>query len=420
MDLDGLARLFTGPGLWGEFTPSSFFTGVELVWPPVTPTATNTPLPEVFADAVAELCADASAVAVSLSGGLDSLAVLTHVLALRPLRRVLAFVVDLVDDSGMRTATFVRGLLADLDLTERVQLVVVDPAHCITEPAWSPHGPRPDALPVVNATVARLAAEAGAGVLLSGDGADELLAVPRFATAQVLQRFGIRGARRYLADMAQSGPAICGELLAMASHALPVAARTRLYWAANWPEWSPPAVSDVLAEPLREAARAWARDWVDATLRAHATARRSWASADAFDAWWPRNYRPPTGFLPEASPFLHPDVVAAAVALPLATRYHPAGVTAYQRSKAHVIELFPPALRPGLPDRKRTYRAALAASVARRSATPIAETIGLLDPDAVARETDPATRMTVAAVESWLSGAVTAGITMPCGYGVRR
>ncbi|HWE91877.1 MAG TPA: asparagine synthase C-terminal domain-containing protein [Pseudonocardiaceae bacterium] len=413
LDLDGLARLFTGPALSGEFMPSSFVEGVELVWQPVAPTPTDAPLSEVFAAAVAELCADAMAVGVSLSGGLDSLAVLAHVLALRPRRRVLAFVVDLVDDTGRSAADAVRRLLADLDVTDHVRLAIVDPEHCATAPDWSPHGPRLDALPVVNASVARLAREAGAEVLLSGDGADELLAVPRFATAQVLRRFGILGARRYLADMAAAGPGILGELLAMAGHVLPPSARTRVYWAANWPEWSPPAVSGVLAEPLRDAARAWACHWVDATLDAHAAARRSWAAADAFDAWWPRNYRAPTGSLPEVSPFLHPDVVATAVALPLSARYHPGGNTTHQRAKAQVIELFPRTLRSLLPDRKRTYRAALAASVAGRCDTPIATAIGLLDAGAVAREADTATRMTVAAVECWLAGAVTAGIRMP-------
>lgn len=195
-----------------------------------------------------------------------------------------------------------------------------------------------------------MAADVGVELLLSGDGADELLAAPRFGTVQVCRRLGFRAARRYLADMAQAGPGALGEMLAMVSTVLPGSARMRTYWAANWPEWSPPTVSRVLAEPLRDAARAWACQWVDATLHAHATARRSWANADAFDAWWPRNYRPPTGSVPEASPFLHPDVVAAALALPLAARYDPAGPTAYHRTKAQVVELFSQSVRPLLPD----------------------------------------------------------------------
>lgn len=410
LDVDGLARLFTSPGLSGEFAPSSFFDGVELVWPPVTPASENLPLCQVFAEAVAELCADTATVGVSLSGGIDSLAVLIHVLALRPRRRVLAFVVDLLDDNGTSAAVGVRRLLADLDLTDHVRMIVVDPARCTTIPPWSPYGPRPDALPTINATVAALAGDAGAGILLSGDGADELLATPRFAATQISRRFGVRGACRYLADMATSGPGALGELTAMACQVVPTSTRMRMYWAANWPEWSPPVVSHVLAAPRRDAAAAWACHWVNQTLRNHVAARRSWADADAFDAWWPRAYRPPAGLVPEASPFLHDDVVAAALAVPLAARYAPTGRSVYHRVKAQVVELFPPAMRPLLPDRKQTYQSALATAVAGPCATPIAADIGLLDPDMIARETDTATRMTAVAVESWLAGASTAGI----------
>ncbi len=81
VDVAGLARLFTGPGLYGEFAPSSYWTGVELVWPPPDPQPA--PLTEVFSTAVAELCGDADTVGVKLSGSLDSLAALVHVAALR-------------------------------------------------------------------------------------------------------------------------------------------------------------------------------------------------------------------------------------------------------------------------------------------------------------------------------------------------
>lgn len=413
LDLGGLARLFTSPALRGEFAPSSFLSGVELVWPPVAPAPSKAPLCDIFSAALNELCAEAATIEVSLSGGLDSITVLRHVLALRPRRRVLAFVVDLVDDDGMSTAAAVRLLLANIGLTDQVQLVVVDPAQCSTPPVWSPYGPRPDALPVINASVAQLAADTGVSVLLSGDGADELLTTPRFATMQILHRIGAQAAWQYLTDMTRSGPGFLGEVLAMASHALPALARTRLYWAANWPEWSPPTVSPVLAEPLREPAHAWARQWLGDTLEAHSAARRSWGDADAYDAWWPRNYRPPSGSVPEASPFLHPEVVAAALALPLADRYDPAGRTVYQRTKAQVVKLLPSAMVPLLPTRKQTYRAALSAAFAGTLTTPIAVSIGLLDPDTVAQETDTATRMMATAVENWLAGMRGAGVILP-------
>jgi len=413
-----LARLFTGPGLHGEFTVSSYFTDVELVWSPVTPVAGDRALRERFADTVAGLCVDVTTVGVSLSGGLDSLAVLIHVLALRPRRRVVAFVVDLVDDHGEATAGIVRQLLADLGVADRVELVVVDPAVCEVIPMWSEYGPRPDALPVVNATVAKLAEDAGVEVLLSGDGADELLAAPRFATTDVARRYGFRAAWRYLADVARTGPGVLGEIAAIVNNRVAPGARARMYWGANWPELAPPTAAAVLAPPWRDAAQEWACQWVDATIQGHVAAGRSWAEADAIDAWWPRSFCPPPGRVEEASPFLDEQFVAAALASPLAARHVSQGSTPYHRMKAQVVELFPSELRAVLPTRKRTYRAALTAAVAGRCVAPVAVKIGLLDADAVTSETDTATRMTIGAVEAWLAGAVEAGVSVaPRGRG---
>jgi hypothetical protein len=410
VDVDGLARLFTGPGLFGEFTVSSYFRDVKLLWPPVTPTQVDQPLHDLFAETIAELCADAETVGLSLSGGLDSLAVLIHVLALRPRRRVTAFVADLVDDDGDHTPEVVRHLLAELGVADRVRLVAVDPADCHAAPPWSPFGPRPDALPLVNTTVAGLAAAEGADVLLSGDGADELLAAPRFATAQVSRGAGFRGARRYLRDVARTGPGVLGECTAVVADRLPAGVRMRMYWGANWPEWTAPDVSPVLAGPWRDPARVWARQWVDTTIRSHVEAQRSWAEADVVDAWWPRCYRPPLGPVREVSPFVQDTFVAAALALPLAARYDPGGRSVYHRMKGAVVGLFPPDHRAVLPPKKRTYRAALAAAHAGSCVAPRSVAIGLLDPDALARETDTATRMMISAVEAWLEGGAEAGV----------
>jgi asparagine synthase (glutamine-hydrolysing) len=413
VDLDGLARLFTSLGLIGEFAPSSFLQHVELVWPVTEPGPTDdSSVARVFGDAVSDLCGDAATVGIALSGGLDSLAVLVHVVALRPRRRVVAYVVDLIDDNDHSASVVVQQLLVGLGIADRVQVVVVDAAACAVTPSWSPFGPRPDALPTVNATIAYLAATAGVEVLLSGDGADELLAVPRFATTAILRRFGMGGARRYVADLARSGPGVLGELVAAMSAGMPAMARARLYWAANWPEWTPPRVSAVVAPPRRETAAEWAHEWVIATITQHAAAERSWASADATDAWWPRTYRPPSGDLPEGSPFLHPAVVAAGRAIPLAARYAPTYNTRYHRMKAQIVQLFPDAMRAQLPRRKQLYRTALAVSVAEPIDVPIATRLGLLDADALDQDTDTATRMVAQAVESWLAGAQAAGIRL--------
>jgi asparagine synthase (glutamine-hydrolysing) len=79
VDVSGLARLLTTPVLFGEFAPSSYWRDVDIVWSPPHPRSDDRPFDVVFGDCVARLCGDAEVVAVALSGGVDSLAVLWHV-----------------------------------------------------------------------------------------------------------------------------------------------------------------------------------------------------------------------------------------------------------------------------------------------------------------------------------------------------
>jgi hypothetical protein len=402
-----LARLFTGVGVTGEFPTGSWWQDVDLVWPAPAAHPCDRPLREVFTRALAEMCADAAVVGVNFSGGLDSLAVLVAVCRLVPARPVVAFTVDLVDDDGASTAAAAAALITDLRLP--AELVVVDPDAAAVAPPWSSLGPRFDALPGVNARVNAAAADAGCGMLLSGNGADELLAAGSFAAAEVARRWGPRGARRYLADLARTEAGWPGELAALTARALPARWSAAAYWAANWPRLCQPTVSPVLAAGHRDQARAWAAGWVREQVAGHAAARRSWAQADRVDTFWPRGFCPAAGGVPEGSPFLHPDLVAAALAVPVAARYDPRPAPAYHRIKPMVVDLFPAEVRAGLPTTKRYYAAALARAVTGPLAAPTAVEVGLLDPAGVAACTDTASRLTVAAVETWLAGAVARG-----------
>ncbi|MGW0708971.1 asparagine synthase-related protein [Streptomyces sp. NPDC002643] len=402
IDLEALALLLAPPALLGEFVPRSPWKGVERV-PGEIPPAVPGSLPRAFSQAVETVTADAEVTGVLVSGGLDSLAVLVHALRAAQGRRVIAFTTDLTDDAGGSAADVVRRLLAALALP--AELVVLDPARDRAEPVWSPAGPRLDALPEVNAAAADRAAELGVQVLLSGDGADELLGVPRFATAAVAARRGVRAAARYATDVAASGPGLPGEMAAAAARLLPRRIRARAYWAANWPAWCDPVAPAVLAEPYRSAATTWARQWVDAQIAAHAGAGRSWAEADAQDAAFPREAIPPAGVVPEASPFLHKTFLAAALALPLGDRYHPGLPSGYLRCKAQVVRLLPAHALPVLPRRKQYFKAALANASASACQAPRCVEAGLLDGDTLAAETDPAVLLVVAALERWLAGA---------------
>ncbi|WP_306960443.1 asparagine synthase-related protein [Streptomyces afghaniensis] len=402
VDLQALALLLAPPALLGEFVPRSPWKDVERV-PAQIPHPLPGSLARAFTRAVEAQTADAEVIGVLVSGGLDSLAVLVHAVRAAAGRRVIAFTTDLTDDAGGSAAAVVRRLLAALELP--AELVVLDPARDRAEPVWSPAGPRLDALPEVNAAAAERAAELGCGVLLSGDGADELLGVPRYATAAVAYRRGVRPAARYAADVAASGPGLAGEVAGAAAGLLPRGPRARAYWAANWPAWCDPVAPAVLAEPYRSAATAWAREWVDAQVAAHAAAGRSWAEADAHDAAFPREAIPPAGPVAEASPFLHEAFLAAALALPLGDRYHPVLPSPYLRCKAQVVRLLPAAALEVLARRKQYFKTALATASAAGSRAPRCVEAGLLDGDALAAETDPAVLLVVAALERWLAGA---------------
>jgi asparagine synthase (glutamine-hydrolysing) len=404
VDVDGLARLFTDPGLFGEFAPSSYWHDVNVVWatPNTTPTS-PADVTAIFASAVAELCYGHETVAVNLSGGLDSLAVLWHAVRLQPRRRVVAYTADLVDDAGASASSVVRQLLTALDLVDKVEVVIVDPAQPLIEPPWTPYGPRLEALPAVNATIAAHAEAAGAGVVLSGNGADELCAVPNFGVRHVATRHGWRAGAQYVRDIRATG--LTGHLAGALSPWLPSSVRARLYWSTAWPEWCNPGISRIVGQQFRDGAIAWSRSFVDISIDEHARLRDSWAEMDAHDAWWPRAFHPPAGNLPAGSPFCDDAVINAIAGLPLADRYAPALPSPYQRVKGLVVSLFPERLRPALPRMKRYYSRALAEAVAAPIPVPHAQTIGLIDQVELDGSTCVATRLTATAVEDWLAGA---------------
>lgn len=408
VDLKAVGLLLAPPALTGEFYPLSLWRGVErLPMRPFTPAAHPGGLRAAFAESVRALTADAEVIGVALSGGLDSLAVLLHVCETAGSRSVVAFTGDHRDDRGGSCVPVVQKLLADLRLSDRVRLVVVDPERHRAEPPWSATGPRLDAAPEINAGLSALAADLGVEVLLSGVGSDELLGVPRYATVEIARYHGARAALRYLRDVGRAGPGAAGEAAAILARVAPANVSGRAYWATNWPEWTNPTASAVLEEPYRQHATDWGRAWVEGRTTNHAQRRRSWAQADAFDAFWPHEVIGSAGHVREASPFLTEGFLAAAFAVPLAARYRPDLQTAYWRCKSLVLSLMPNQVLPALPRQKSYYTAALAGEAAHLDASAPLRVVecGLINRARLAEETDTALLLAVSAVEQWLIGA---------------
>lgn len=411
VDLEAVGLLLAPPALTGEFYPVSLWRGVDrLPMRPVVPAPYPGGLRAAFTESVRELTEHAETIGVSVSGGLDSLMTLVHAHAVADGRRVIAFTADMTDDRGRSCVPVVSRLLHDLGLSD-VDLEVIDPEHHSAEPRWSPLGPRLDARPDLNAAMAERAATRGADVLLSGDGSDELLGTPRYATTAIVRRHGVRAARRYAADVARSGPGLFGESLAALARFAPAGVRSGAYWAANWPEWIKPTAPALLAEPYRSAATAWGRAWVAQRIKDHAKGNRSWAQADAHDAFYPHETIPAAGAVAEASPFLTDRFLAAAFAVPLADRYRADLPTVYWRGKSLVLSLLPPGTARHLPRHKQYFSTALGDQA--RTLDPGAPLLtvesGLIDRAALSKETDPAALLSVSAVEQWLLGAAERG-----------
>ncbi|ALL79374.1 hypothetical protein AD006_29255 (plasmid) [Pseudonocardia sp. EC080610-09] len=172
IDMDAVALLFAPPALYSEFYP---WQGASLAELPAGSPGREPGLGPAFRRAVARAVDDAAVIGVSFSGGMDSLAVLAEACRQARGRRVVAFTIDLVDDRGRLASDTATALITRLGLTCELQIVDTTDRRKV---AWSPIGPRLDALPQLNAAVAHRAAAAGCEVLLSGDGADETLEVP--------------------------------------------------------------------------------------------------------------------------------------------------------------------------------------------------------------------------------------------------
>ncbi|WP_173513742.1 asparagine synthase-related protein [Sinorhizobium psoraleae] len=408
ISLDGTACLLANPSLLGEVTPEHLWKDTWLEWP--NPTATETPgsLSRAFQLALSDLCFGHSTIAVQTSGGLDSLAVLYHTCRLFPDRRVISVCGDVLDDNGTSTLAVVQQLIKSLRLT--CELVAVHRKDWTRWPAWSPHGPFRTASPEAHMAMVACAKRLGATTLLSGDGSDELVAAHRFMTKEIGQQLGLRAALQYLRDARHTGPGVAGEILALAANFAPPRSRIKMYWAVNWPDWCEPRAAAILTPRYRSVATDWASDWSKATLKDHVLNRRSWAEAEAYDAWWPQPYLPPADDLEEGSPFLHEAFVATALGQPLARKYSPAPLTEYHRFKVSVIELFDEDDRRYLPREKQYFKSLAAEIDDVPGDAPFAVDLGLFDQNALKRETDTATRKLARSVERWLRDASEQGV----------
>ncbi|MGI8450467.1 MAG: asparagine synthase-related protein [Streptosporangiaceae bacterium] len=423
IDLAALALMVSSPALELEFMPASPWRGLTLrrARPP-WPAEDSDPgeLHERFGDSVGRCMEDAGTVAVFFSGGLDSLAVLLHAraIAMRQGRRVVAVTVDLLDDNQVPVSSVARGLIAAL--APECDLAVISPSpDGLPEPPWRPQGPYLRGLPRLNRAANEAAARLGAGVMLNGNGGDEL-----FMTRDYLA-LALAGARRwhdltgYLGDICRYyGPArgLMRETLAVLAPLGGARRSFQLYTAVQTPALAVPGALGVISPQLRPAVISFARSWLssEASLAAR-SGPRPWCRTLARDMVWPLDPAPGYGPVPERSPFMDPGFARYAVGLPLAATYSAAYRVPYHRHKALVAGLAGPGGAGHLPAGKQQFgdavRRYFAAVMAGRPLTGARH--GLFSGTAAAQLAgDPRLAPVCHAIDVWLDGAITKGATV--------
>lgn len=362
---------------------------------------------KAFEAAICELVEGHDVCAVSVSGGLDSLAVLARLCQISEGtdRRVIGVCAEMTDDRGLSNVSVLERVLRDLRL-ECELLVVRRHESPDVAPAWSPDGPRLDALPEVNRLVCARAAAAGATLVLHGSGADELLGATRFLLRRFLRAGDWASAGRYCGDTVfRSAGAALREGVALVAPWLPGRPRALAYLAAECPHLATASVPRLIGVRYRDIVARWTDRWIDELASWHRDCHADWAAMAAWDSMAGGHPIPTPGPIEWASPFETVRMRDAARAVALHYRYDGCGKSAYWRAKRLVVELFPESERPKLPRYKQTFAVELSRVEPPRVA-PVCTRFGLVDQDELAREKKDSLFLgRVAAVEEWLSRA---------------
>jgi asparagine synthase (glutamine-hydrolysing) len=265
-------------------------------------------------------------------------------------------------------------------------------------------------MPRLNRAMADLARSQGADVLLSGNGADELLGSVRYLVGPLLRAGQWRSALRYLHDLRAGGSRrFATEGISLFAAWLPARFSLPWYCATNWPELCTFQAPTVLTERFRAPVETWTQQWIQTQIKLHQQQRHSWAAADAWDALFPSDPAPPVSELPEREPFLTPPFLQVALATRLTDRYAAHLLTPYHRRKALVLHLYPSSLHAVLPRTKQLFSQAFAAY--HQDQIPLTRCLayGLVDQERLATCHDPFVLRNLQAIERWIRGAEAQG-----------
>ena len=414
VQLENAALLLSKISILGDFQPSSLWDGVEKVWkkPRFKPKETNIDeLKYVFRKLIRNRIKGNHNIAVSFSGGLDSLAILKTVTSLldKPRLQCTAITADLTDDTGNSAATRARNIINQLSIP--CQHVVVKPDGASQAPSWNPRGPRLEAMPRIARAISDHASKHNASVLFLGDGADETLRSPRYLVWRLLRDLDFSTLKSYITDIASRGVySVRDEFLCSLGYLSPHNISSKLYWAINWPDLCHLGNHKYLNKRYRQRVNEWSSQWLTNHLSNNLPNEGSWCDFDALDALYPSDPFPDAGNIPTYSPFLEDRFVEKASSIPLTERYNSNYTSRYRRVKSLVIDLIDVNDHSYLPDYKCIYSKSFKRSISNNiDQIDVLYDYSLIRDDLSTKDVYPSLLLRMIVLSRWLKEAYNKG-----------
>lgn len=353
-------------------------------------------------------CMDtADTIAIALSGGMDSAAVLRAAgeIAERDNRHLIALTVDIVDDSGVSAYATAARVIEGLGARCKHVRIPAEPTR-FQEPPWTFHGPRFDAEPRYRRGLHEYAADEGAQVILTGHGADQLLRMPRFLLTQPRRmKEGFRVYSYLRHHLSKSKVDLAHEIVARTMPKLNSHTAQRLYMVLAWSillDDPPP----ILTPWAKEMSQQWTTNFILQQMTRYETRGYDWASAYAEDLFFPLDQLLPCSEIQELSPFLQSEFLQFAHNIPLTYRFNPELPSPYFREKALLLSLLPQESIYAIPPyRQRAYRAFSTYWFSVADSAPRLRALGFLRDDWESIGKDAFELAKAMSCESWVRGA---------------
>ncbi|MFI5708988.1 asparagine synthase-related protein [Kribbella sp. NPDC051620] len=382
--------------------------------PPCQPAAQAPDLAAIFRSSVGDLVSPYSSVALSISGGLDSAAVLAHLHEICADKGIQLHLItaELTGDDGATNIHHIDRLLKGVGVDQPVHRIEAHPEDNGKQYFWSPRGPRLDSSAAVNDAMVDTAIGLGAQAVFTGAGSDELTGVVRYMLGSFLAQRRVDLFRAYWSDtISVSKQAGLMESFAVLARALPRRWRAIAFYAVTEDPPIDLTAPRIVGVPFRSHVEEWSRAWMNRRLRFQAESHKSWSAMEAWESLDP--VCPPI-ISDDPIPFLHPfmnrEFVTAVMQTRLSDRYGIHHPNAYWRQKSIVLDLIGKQHWDYLPREKQIFSNWMREDeVKNRQTAPHLVELGVVDAAALAGTDDTMLLHRVAELEAWTAVAVGRG-----------